>query len=175
MCAAATFGMSVSVTCGGPYSVTVVVGAVLGACFGEYLGNLFALRAGNIGNEASLAPSYVFLTLRFLVDALPYALDLRIVDAALRLLSETRASRHGAGSVRAAEALARRCKTALGAVVLSNVAFNLLQLPFLRALRVVKTTVPLPVFSLFFALCALLVSRYAAENKALKDESDSII
>lgn len=146
-----------------------------GACFGDLLKAVQSLREANQGNEHLLESSYAFLVFQYLVQALPYMLDVLVVLLARRLLSELRAGRYSAASVRAAERLSRCCVWTLAAGVLANVAFQLLQLVCMRALRTVSALVQFPVFSLAFVLAALLLAGYIRENKQLKDDNDLFI
>lgn len=146
-----------------------------GTCFGALLDSILALRAGNSGNEHLLGVSYVFLVLQFIVDALPYVLDVFVIFAAIWLLYEFRASRFSAEAVAATERMYRLCVVALVATVLSNIGFNLLQLLFAKSLMVINGSVEIPVFSITFVLAALLLTRVVAENKQLKDENDMFI
>jgi hypothetical protein len=146
-----------------------------GARFGGLLDGVYSLRAANTGNEGAHTVTYIFLALQFVVDALPYVLDIFIAYRALMLLGELRRDRYGAGAVKQAWRLSRLCAAALTAAMLSNIALNLLSLLFARALLVVNGFVRIPVLSVAFALAAILLARFIAENKQLKDENDMFI
>jgi len=139
------------------------------------LGSIAELRAGNIGNEHLLGVSYVFLVLQFAVDAMPYAFNILIVFAAVRLLDEMRADRYCPQTVAAAERISRVCVAALVATVLANIGFNLLQLAFAGLLMIVNSSVQIPLFSIVFVLVTLLLTRLVTENKQLKDDNDMFI
>jgi hypothetical protein len=139
------------------------------------LASIAALRAGNSGNENLLGASYVFLVLQYLVNALPYMLDIVVVFAALRLLDEMRNERYSAAAVAAAGRMSRLCAVALTITILSNIAFNLLQLLFASSLMVMNHSVQIPVLSILFVLAALLLTRFVMESKQLKDENDAFI
>ena len=149
--------------------------AVFGACFNSLLCSISALRAGNAGNEHLLGASYVFLALQFVVDALPFVFNMCIVFAAMRLLDEMHKNRYSAGTVAEAIKISKLCTSALVAIVLANICYNLLQFVFAKSLMIVNSLVQIPVFSIAFVLAALLLARLAAENKQLKDESDMFI
>lgn len=157
-----------------------------GECFGGLLDSLKALGGGNTGSEVLGAPalplggrrpdvSSAFLVLQYAVNALPYILNVFVVFAALRLLDELRANRYSQGSVAAAERLSRLCGAALAATVLAGIAFNLLQLMFAKVLLAVNCTVQIPVLSIAFVLAVLLLARFIAENKRLKDDNDMFV
>jgi hypothetical protein len=148
---------------------------IFGACFNDLLNSITTLRSGNIGNEHLLDASYVFLVLQFTVDALPYVFNVLVVFAALQLLSEMRSNRYSNSSVEAAGKLSRLCGLALSVTVLSNIAFNLLQIPFAKMLMVINSSVQIPILSIAFLLAVLLLARFISENKQLKDDNDMFI
>lgn len=143
--------------------------------FADMLGAFTALASGNVGSEAGLGMSYAFIILKYLVDALPYALDILTVFLSLKLLEQMRIDRYAQATVDAARRLSRWCAAALAAVVLANVGFNILQLAFAGTLRNIDSTLNLPLTSILFVLAALFIARLAAENRALKQDSDLII
>ena len=148
---------------------------VFGACFGALLDSVRSLQAGNIGNENLLGASYVFLGLQFVVDALPYVLDVVIAFAAIRLLDELRADRYSAGAVAAVGRVSQLCAAALTTIVLSNIGFNLLQFLFSKSVMFINVSVDIPVLSIAFVLAALLLTRFVTDNKRLKDDNDMFI
>lgn len=154
--------------------------AAFGACFAELLSNLDTLHESNQGYEfwGSSGPMTMtegFLALQWAVSALPYLLDLVIVHAARLLLAELAADRYSEAAVAAAERLAALCRKALVAVVLTNVGFNLLQMLFADSLLVIDGFLYLPLFSVAFVLAALLLARFLAENRQLKQDNDLFI
>lgn len=153
----------------------VFVWAAFGLCFGELTVSFQALRAGNAGSEGTLGMSYAFLVLRYLVNALPWALDAAAVAVILELLFAMRADRYSEESVRAATRLSRFCTKALAAVILSNIAFNALQLVFAKSIRNIEGSLQIPLLSIAFVLATLLFARIASENRQLKEDSDLII
>ena len=153
----------------------IFVYLVFGYCFSALLDSITALRAGNAGNEHLLGATYVFLVFQFVVNALPYIMNVLIVFAAQRLLREMRADRYSAGSLAAAGRTSRLCVAALVATVLANIGFNVLQLLFARSLMTINSSVQIPLFSIAFVLAALLFTRLAAENKQLKDDIDLFV
>lgn len=150
--------------------IAVFVFLAFGPSFGALLDSFEHLRAGN--TDGGLGLTYAFLVLQYLVDALPYVLDVWVAFSGLDLLEEAPYSER---AVNAAEQLARRCGRALAWTVLSNCGFNLLQLLAARRLRVISGTVQLPVFSVAFVLAALLLARLFRENKRLKDDNDLFV
>lgn len=131
-----------------------------------------ALQEGNQGNEHLLDTSYVFLTLRYLVDALPCLLDIFIIFGAQALLC---AEPNTDEAIYAANRLSKYCGKSLVTLVLSSAAYHIFQLLFLKKIYQSSITVELPLFSLLFILAVLLVAQYIRENKELKDDNDLFI
>jgi len=148
---------------------------IFGANFSNMLDSITVLQVGNVGSEHLLGASYVFLVLRFIMDALPYIFNVAIVFAALRLLDEMRANRYSDGTVAAAQRVSRFCALALIATVLAIIVFNLLQLLFARPLMIINSSVQIPILSIVFVLAMLLLTRLITENKELKDDIDMFV
>lgn len=146
-----------------------------GAYFSSLMDSFDALRSGNTGNEQSLGMSYLFLVLQYVVNALPYILNVLVVFAALELLDELSADRYSEAAVNASEKLSRLCGMALAVIVISNIGFNLLQLVFIKMLAVMNGSVQIPLISVAFTLAVLLLAQYIKENKQLKDDNDMFI
>ena len=64
---------------------------------------------------------------------------------------------------------------ALAAVTLSGLAANLVRLWFLESLANVSLNISLPILPLLFCLAALIVSRFIAANKRLRDDNDLFV
>lgn len=155
--------------------IFLFVWAVFGVCFGEMLNSFSTLHAGNTGSEGGLGTTYVFLILRFFVDALPYILDAVTVFLALDLLAAMRTDRYSEQTEVLALHLSHWCGKALAAVVVSAVSLNLLQLIFASALRIIDSELSIPVISVLFVLAGLLFARMVSENRRLKGDNDLFI
>lgn len=137
--------------------------------------SLSGLRAGNRGNEHLLGLSYGFLVLGWVVDSLPYVLDVLVVLLARQLLEELERDRYSQAAVAAAERLSRGCVWALGISLVSNLALQLAQLLWARWLFTLDTQVQFPLLSMAFVLGALLLAQFIRENKQLKDDNDLFV
>lgn len=124
---------------------------------------------------SQLTLTYLFLVLRFLVNALPYILDIAVVFLAIRVLKELAADRYSDDSVRAVEKLAGFCAAALGITVTADMIFNVLQLICRRHLYQIDFTVVIPVVSIVFVLAVLLLAKYVKDDQKLKLENDLFI
>ncbi len=145
---------------------------IASASVSHLLDFLADLKTNN--SQASLLSS-IFLILQFLVDILPYALSILIVWSGLNLLDELGKNHYSATAVMTAERLAKKCTIVLGVTVLANLAFNLLQLLFIKQLRSLHSTVQLPIFAVIFVLATLLLTRFISESKQLKDDQDLFV
>jgi len=153
----------------------VFVYLIFGAGVKSLMDGIAALQAGNVGNESLLGASYAFAGLQYIMDVLPYAFDILIVFAGIRLLNKLTTDHYSDETVLAASRLFRLCGKTLSITVLAIAAFNLLQLLAAKQLFNINAAVQVPLFSIAFVLAALLFSRLVAENKLLKEDNDSII
>ena len=153
----------------------VFVFIAFGLCFNELLNSIIALRLSNTGNEHMLGASYVFLVFQFIAYALPNALNVLVVFAAINMLDEMRKDQFSEETVLAASRMTGLCVTVLKVTVLLSIAFNTLQLIFIDALNVVNISMNIPVFSIVFILVALLLVRLVTEGKQLKEENEMFI
>lgn len=163
----------------------IFVYVVFGKCFGELLASVQALRNMQLAQtdfgiqmqQASLSVllSELFFVLRFVVQVLPYLLDIAVISLADRMMQELEVDRYSVQAVRAAARLADFCARALAVTVISGVAFHVLQLIFSGRLYQVDVMVSVPVVSVLFVLLMLLAARYIQENQKLKQENDLFI
>lgn len=153
----------------------VLVLAAFGMRFAGLLTALEDLKAGNTAPGQNLGLTQFFLVLHYCTDALPYTLDAFIIVRARRLVALLAENRYSEGSTMEAGALAKLCAWALGATVVCNTAFNLLQLVCGGKLLVIDSFAAFPVFSIIVMLAAMLLARLITEGKALKDDNDAFI
>lgn len=162
----------------------IFVYAVCGKCFGELLSSVQALRSmgqgmemgmGLPGANLSLMMSYFFLVLQFLVNALPYLLDLLVVCLAVRVIEAFAENRYSDQAVMTAAKLAHFCAESLAVTAAASVLFNILQFAFGSRLYQVNVTVVVPVVSVIFVLAILLLARYIQEDQKLKQDNDLFI
>lgn len=153
----------------------IFIFAIFGSGFSGLLDAWESLRAGNQGNEELLGLSYVFLVIQYLVSVIPLVMNIVIVMAAGRLISDVREDRYSEASIASVSRLSCYCRNALVITILSQILFNILQLLFARHLMVMNSQVSIPVLSVVFVLAILLISRFLSESKQLKDDNDMII
>lgn len=146
-----------------------------GACFDDLFSSIAALKASNTNNENLLGASYICLVIQFIVDALPFVLDVVVVFAALNLLDEMQKDRYSIETVIKAKHMSKLCVVTLTAALLSNIGFILLKLIFAKSLMIFNSSINIPIFSIIFILAVLLLTRFITENKQLKDDNDMFI
>ncbi len=170
-----------------------------GACLGDTLGLVKAVREGNSvekdliaggnlpgssGLQAgdsggtgadSLAVTQFFLWFRYLTEALPWLLDVVTVFLILRLLESRRREPYSEESLAIAGKLCRFCVFSLGTCVLSSLLYQVLQLLAGKLLYDAAFTISIPIFSAGFVLAVLLITRLLEENHQLKTDNDLFI
>lgn len=153
--------------------------------FGQYLSDLLqAVGSVQTGNDAMLGEiygnvefgvTYFFLGLHYLVNILPYVLDMGIVILGTYALLALKHNRYSDESVRSVNQLAGFCVNALWITAGADVAFNLLQLLFHNRLYQIDIVIHIPVLSMVFVFAVLLVAKYVQENQKLKQDNDLFI
>lgn len=116
-----------------------------------------------------------FFWLDYVVDAVPWLMDLWILLEARKLLSLAKEAPYGEQTVAAAHAFAEVCTRALAAIVLCNAVYNLFQLLCRKWLTDVHIQLSIPLFSILFVLAALLFVRLLEDNRRLKQDNDLFI
>lgn len=151
---------------------------VFGNRFGALIDSVRNIKQTNYefsGISSGLEITYIFLVLQFVVDAIPYLLDIFIVFTAIRVLDELLVDPYSDSAVAASERLGNLCVKALVITIISEIVFHLLQLIFSGSIRQINVIVTIPLFSMAFVLAVLLVVRYVRENQKLKRENDLFI
>lgn len=138
-------------------------------------GNSAFAMDGNLFSASPLTFTYIFLVLRFLVNALPYLLDIAVVFLAARVLKELEKNRYSETAVTAVQKLADFCAVSLGIAVSVEMAFNVLQFLCSGRLYQMDFTVYIPVVPVVFVLAVLLLAKYVREDQKLKQEHDLFI
>ena len=162
----------------------IFVYAVCGKCFGELLSSVQTLQTMGqgmetgvrlVGENLSLTMSYFFLVLQFLVNALPYLLDILVVCMSVHVIEEFVENRYSDQAVTAAGKLAHFCAESLAVTAAASVLFNILQFAFGSRLYQVNVMVVVPVVSVIFVLAVLMLARYIQEDQKLKQDNDLFI
>ncbi len=149
--------------------------SIFGVGLNDAVASIKYIQTANVGTESQLGITYVFMTMKFIVDSIPNAVSILVIHSGISLITEFSADPYSEDAIMISENLSAVCKTGLMITVCSTAAFNILQLLFMQTLRNIKSLIQIPLFSLVFVLGALIFSRMVLANKTLKDENDSII
>ena len=148
---------------------------VWAAVWGMITGCQSGAAALEAGNTDVPGLSYWFVGLRALVDILPYLLELWVLFGTFGLSAAFAQDPYGPTVSGLAERLAGRCRISVTAVLLAQVALNLLQLVFSAGIRAADYQVHVPLFDLGVVLAVLLLARYLAQSRAIKEENDGFV
>lgn len=153
----------------------VLVYAISGAGTVRLINAFAQLEAGNTGAGNELSLSYAFIVLQFIVDYLPYALNIVIVFSGMGLIEALTQGQYGDNVVPSAKRTARLCRIAVVVIMLSQIAVNALQLALGSLVRASHYSLSIPLLPTVFVLAAMLLAHYFEQSRALKDDSDMII
>lgn len=152
--------------------------------FTRLLPQIEALEAGNadparavmagMGYGDPLKPSIIFLWFKYLMDCIPTAALLPVFRAGYVLTGSLGQDKYSAETVAATDTLCRICVKVLPVIVIEPFVMNLLQLAG-GGLRSLTFNVHFPVAEMVLVICVLLLAKFFASAKALKDENGMII
>lgn len=140
------------------------------------------VNSGNIatdfigyGDAVSYTPTYVFLVLQGIMNAIPYFFDMLVTVMVIKVIRLLESEAPIDSTSAAVDMLVKTCVSALFVSATSSFIFNILQLLLQRILYKTNFSVELPVFSLVFVLAILLFARYFQEYQRLKQDHDLFI
>ena len=150
------------------------------AIFGSELSGLVAamkqLAEVNTALDGShLLPSYIFLIVQYLVSVLPHTLSVVVIIEGFDLAKALEENQYGEAVVSSAQKISRICRVSVVAIMLSQIAANILQLVLGAVVHASYYTLSIPLLSIVFVLAALLLAKYFEQARQLKDDNDSII
>lgn len=148
---------------------------VFGYGFEQIVTAFDILKLNNIGNEHLLGTTYFFVVLRHIVWLLPYSINIVVCFFAIRLVGTFRKDPYSEDTTSTADTIVRVCKIALGVTVLSSTFFHVFQIMFISRLYDISSNLNLPLSAMLFTLGALLLSRYIASSKQIKDENEGFV
>lgn len=117
----------------------------------------------------------VFLWIKYFADKIPSVLNIFVIVHAIKMVDQLRADRYSQETISAAEKLSRICRISVTVMIITSIAVNLSQ--FLIWTKVYKANyvVDIPLFSIAMCIAVLLLSKFIASDKALKEDNDMII
>lgn len=153
----------------------IFVFVIFGTLFNNMISSFNSFTVSNTAPEQSLWLNYVFISLNYIISALPYIFNVFIVFKVMNLLAELNEDNYSDKSSALADSLSRWCIKALSITVVSNIIFNIIQLVMIKKLLVIESMVQIPIFSIVFVLATLLMAKYINENRKLKSDNDLFI
>lgn len=151
----------------------VLVYVVCYSQFTDLLNSIDTLQKGNHGQNLGLATAVLIAC--FVLNALPYVLNVIVIFASGQFLKEMRNDRYSAASIAAAQLVSRLCTVMLVVIILASIAANLLQLGLLTYFAGVNVVIQIPVLAMGFVLAVMLLTRLVTQNKQLKDDNDLFV
>lgn len=130
-----------------------------------------AQYAGLPGRGVTIA----ILSLRYMIRAAEGLLTVLVIFSGMVLLRVLEAEPFSEACVEAAEAVSRRCRSALVVITLSSLAMNLAQLLLHDLLINLQLELRLPVLALAVCFALLSVTRLLVQGKTLKDDNDLFV
>ena len=117
----------------------------------------------------------LFLWIKYFADKVPSVLNIVVIIHAVKMVDQLRLDRYSQETISAAENLSRVCRISVTVMILISIAVNLFQ--FLVWTKVYKTSyvVDIPLFSIAMCIAVLLLSKFFASDKILKEDNDMII
>ncbi len=141
----------------------------------DLLAQIRSVQAGNTDPAVSLGATYVFLTLRYILESLPDAMEVILFLMAMGLCEKLISDRYSEAVISAARDLAAYCGKMVVTVLIGTLVYNLLQLLFAGALVDVSFYTLLPLESLAFAFAMMLLARLLSDGRKLREDNELII
>lgn len=133
------------------------------------------LMEKNTGAQNMVPVSCLFLGLQTLAEYLPRILELVLYCMVLDLLHSCEKEIFGAESYGKVERLKKYSSRFLGAIVLTNLGVNMLQLLFARFLLSSHYAIVFPLWEIIVVLGIGVLSRFYLESRQLKEDNDLFI
>lgn len=139
-------------------------------------GNASPARAitAEMGYGDPLKPTIVFLWFKYLMDCIPTIVLLPVLRAGYGLTKFFGQDKYGEETIAAADTLCRTCLSVLPVMVVEPFVLNLVQLAS-GGLRSLTFNISFPAVQIVLVICVLLLAKFFASAKALKDENQMII
>lgn len=117
----------------------------------------------------------IFLWIKYFADKVPSVLNIVVIIHTIKMVDQLRLDRYSQAAIAAAENLSRICRISVTVMILTSIAVNLFQ--FLVWTKVYKTSyvVDIPLLSIVICIAVLLLAKFFASDKAMKEDHDMII
>lgn len=154
--------------------ILLCVASVL-AGFGDLLNEIRAVREANTMPGVNLVPTYVFLTLSWVVAAIELLFDAFIFSKGNRLLKAWKESPWNQIACNAARDMSLLCRRALAVITLSHTVLYVGQVLFAAKLHSMSVTLRIPLASLAAVFAALVLTGILQKGRALQEDNDLFI
>lgn len=117
----------------------------------------------------------LFLWIKYFADKVPSVLNIVVIIHGVKMVDQLRLDRYSQATIAAAENLSRICRISVTVMILTSIAVNLFQ--FLVWTKVYKTSyvVDIPLLSIVLCIAVLLLAKFFASDKTMKEDHDMII
>ncbi len=122
-----------------------------------------------------LMPTYVFLTGRSLITALPNGLSLVVLFLCIKTLDALLEDSYCEKAVLLVKKVASLCKKSLVIVVLAGMGINVAQILFSAYLYQIHIELNIPIMAVLFLLVIHIMARFIEENQKLKADNELFI
>lgn len=143
--------------------------------FSSFLTHLRVVDQTNTMMGVNLAPTHLFLFLRFVSTAGQHLLNGWILWLGAKLVARLQADPYSEESGSASRKAVVWCKRALVIITLSDTALNLAQVFFAPYLHQLAAQFTFPLSSLAVIFAMMVLSNILVKGKALKDDNDLFI
>ena len=149
--------------------------AAFGVGLMELRADIRSIQEANTAPGLDLMPTYVVRFFQFAAAALEYSLDGLVILRGMKLLGELEADPYSEGGILAADRVNRLCGKALGWIMVSNMALNVVQAVLLNRLHNIDVSVSIPVMSMAVVFGAMALTRLLVRGKEIKDDNDLFV
>lgn len=153
----------------------ILIYKIFGEGINGLISNINTLKAGNTEMSSMMTTTYFFLAIRFALYTLQPALTIAIIFFVNQLIDVLKNDRYSDDVICKANQLSGLCKKSVVLMILSYILINVSQLLMGKYLLDSHYTTEIPLFSMLLVLVVLLLSKYFAEGKALKNDNDMFI
>ncbi len=153
----------------------VLIYAIFGSGFSGLQSSMKQLAADNTGIGQGLFLSKVFLVLQNLVSILPFILEIIIAFSGFELIDALDKEPYSDDVVISARKTVKVCQNSVVAIMLTQIAVNILQFALGSQVRSSHYTLSVPLMSVVLVLAVMLLASYFEQAKRLKEDNELFI
>lgn len=142
----------------------------------SYLQNIEEFKSANTARVPSeLVFSEICLFLQYIIRILPNLFTIGIVIKGIDLLREFDIHHISEKAMKLIQQISKYCVNALFVIVGANIAYQLLQIIFIRYAYIITNSIDIPLLPIIFLLIVLLFTHYVEETKKINEENEMFI